>query len=126
MKARCDNPNNIAYKDYGERGITYSNDWDKFESFLSDMGPKPTKFHSIERLDVNGNYCKSNCIWATNEQQKRNKRNSRIIVFDGLTMTLTEHASRKGINSGTVWVRLFKLGWSVEDALNTPSKRNKR
>ncbi|PTT96630.1 hypothetical protein DBR45_42770 [Pseudomonas sp. HMWF031] len=86
------------------------------------MGPRPSDKHSIERIDVDGNYEPSNCVWADNETQKRNKRNTTLISFNGITKTLTEHAEENGLNSGTVWVRINELGWSVEDALTKPTK----
>ena len=74
-KARTTNPNFTQSKDYMGRGIVMEDPWfSSFEVFLGDMGLKPTPKHSIERLDVDGNYCKSNCIWATPETQAFNQR----------------------------------------------------
>lgn len=76
MRARCLNPNHSRYEDYGGRGIAICEEWDDFEVFLADMGEKPTKNHSIERLDVDGNYTPENCVWADDVTQARNKRKS--------------------------------------------------
>lgn len=123
MKSRCTNHSNVGYKHYGGRGISVCDSWkESFEQFLLDMGLKPTPSHSIERLDVNGDYEPSNCVWASVEIQKRNRRNTKLITFNGVTKTLTEHAEDNGLNSGTVWVRINELGWSVQDALSTPAK----
>lgn len=123
MKSRCNSQSNIGYKYYGGRGIKVCESWrESFEKFLADMGPRPSDKHSIERIDVDGNYEPSNCVWADNETQKRNKRNTTLISFNGITKTLTEHAEENGLNSGTVWVRINELGWSVEDALTKPTK----
>jgi hypothetical protein len=85
MKARCNNPNTINYKYYGERGVKVIPEWDMFENFHKDMytqycdhvlifGNKNT---TIDRKDTNGNYCKYNCRWATIAEQANNKRNTR-------------------------------------------------
>ena len=64
-KTRCNNPKSAHYNNYGGRGIRVCQDWvDSFENFYSDMGPKPSNEHTLERVDVNGDYCKDNCIWT--------------------------------------------------------------
>ncbi len=75
MKSRCGNPNHEFYADYGGRGISVCERWiDSFLCFIEDMGLPPTKLHTIERRDVNGNYDISNCVWATMKEQSLNKR----------------------------------------------------
>lgn len=74
MRQRCYRSNNPAYPDYGGRGIAVCEEWDSFEQFYVDMGPRPTPKHSIDRIDVNGNYCKENCRWGTKTQQAINRR----------------------------------------------------
>lgn len=74
MRTRCRNPRYSDYADYGGRGISVDSRWGKYETFLADMGRKPSPLHSLDRIDVNGNYSKENCRWATPSQQSRNKR----------------------------------------------------
>lgn len=73
MIQRCHDPNLKAFKYYGGMGITVCKRWLKFENFLADMGPRPTN-HSIDRIDPYGDYKPSNCRWATQLQQRHNRR----------------------------------------------------
>jgi hypothetical protein len=75
MKQRCSNPNKDKFHYYGGRGISVCQRWiNSYESFLADMGRKPSAAHSIDRVDVNGDYEPSNCRWATSSEQIRNRR----------------------------------------------------
>lgn len=80
MKSRCNNPNYPKYKSYGARGIKMDERWSSFENFIADMGSKPSPKHTIERINVNGNYAKDNCYWATSKEQSINKRNTAILM----------------------------------------------
>ena len=81
MKYRCSNENNTYYHIYGGRGIKVCERWaESFQNFYDDMGPKPSPDHSIDRIDVDGNYCPENCRWATYHQQQVNKQSSREVT----------------------------------------------
>jgi hypothetical protein len=81
MKARCLNSQHPMYKHYGARGITVCNQWiSSFETFLHDMGSKPTVKHTLDRINVNGNYEPGNCRWATIQEQQKNRRDNNAYV----------------------------------------------
>lgn len=101
IKARCMNPNSNVYSYYGGRGISVCKRWSKsFANFLSDMGSKPSASHSIDRLDVDGNYCPSNCRWATKIQQNRNRRGSnKTSRFKGVSKNV------RGLWESQIWFK---------------------
>lgn len=122
----CERDNN--YKNYGGRGIRICDRWrgrDGFANFYADMGPRPSKKHSIERKNNDGDYCPENCVWATMVQQARNTRKNRRITFRGLTRTLVEWRDSTGLTTDTIRRRL-KDGWPVELALTVPAKKTNR
>lgn len=81
MKQRCLNKNDPDYKHYGGRGITVCAEWaESFDQFFASMGKRTSEKHSIDRIDVDGNYEPGNCRWATPLEQARNRRNTRYYI----------------------------------------------
>ena len=75
MKRRCYTPTSGGYSIYGGRGIRVCDRWrNSFEAFYADMGPRPSAKHSLDRIDVDGNYEPGNCRWATHGEQSWNRR----------------------------------------------------
>lgn len=124
MLQRCTNDNSPMYSDYGGRGIGVCKSWHTFEQFYADMGPRPSKYHSIDRKDNDGPYCKDNCRWATQKQQNNNQRKSRLLTYGGNTRTIAQWAELIGIAYAALYGRL-RNGWSVADALETPIRGKK-
>jgi hypothetical protein len=110
MIRRCQNVRAANYNDYGGRGITVCEEWKKFEVFLADLGERP-EGHTLDRINNDLGYSKSNCRWATDEQQCSNRRSSRRIEIDGLTMTVTEWSKMPGaLPRGQIFKRLDRKG----------------
>jgi hypothetical protein len=125
MLKRCRNPRSTSYHNYGGRGISVCKEWsDKktgFQTFLRDMGKRPTEKHQIDRRENDGNYKPGNCRWVVSAINNRNRRNTVNLTLDGETMCLSEWARHLGMGVTTLYQRL-KSGWSVEKALTTPGR----
>lgn len=115
MHKRCSNPAYQHYAEYGGRGISVCERWGDFRNFLADMGEAPLG-RSLDRKDNNKGYSLRNCRWATRVEQAQNKRNNRLLEFEGETLCLCEWARRTMQSAPTLCKRL-KRGWSVEEAL---------
>lgn len=126
MKHRCENPTDKRYHVYGGKGVRVV--WESFNDFKIDMyeswlihasvhGEKRTQ---IDRIDVDGNYCKENCRWATPKLQQRNRSNNNLITFQGKTKTAVEWGEITGITGHEVRKRLYR-GWSIERTLTQPN-----
>lgn len=125
-KARCNSKTNKDYKNYGGRGIKFCKEWENdFPQFLKDMGLKPSSKHSLDRIDVNGNYESKNCRWATAKEQCRNLRRNHVLEYNGRSKTIAEWAEETGINYTTIKERL-KMGWPIERTLTEKVKPQRK
>lgn len=118
MRYRCYDEGYILFKNYGGRGITVCDRWlNSFDNFLSDVGMRPSKNHSLDRYPNNdGNYEPGNVRWATNDEQSRNKRNNRWIEFNGKRMILKDWADYLKTTPPLLYVMIKK--YSFEYAHN--------
>lgn len=117
MKARCYNPKDKSYCNYGERGIRICEEWmffDEFYLWSVNNGYEPEL--SIDRINVNEDYKPENCRWVSRKIQSNNKRNNRMITYNGRTMTLTQWANETSIRPHTLRKRI-ESGWDIEKAL---------
>ena len=168
MKKRCYQVGTEGYENYGGRGIKVCDEWKNNPSAFCEWALENgfSEELTLDRKDVNGDYCPENCKWSTKTEQNRNKRNNHFVTYNGKKITLSEYSEITGIKHGaidwrvnrskmseedalkrpirkqtkgidigfdlssecrkrgmklsTVWSRINKLGWSIEDALNTP------
>ena len=136
MLRRCYDEKHQAYKDYGKRGITVCDEWQNdFFKFVDSMGDRPTIAHTVDRLNVNGNYEPENCRWATKQEQSGNTRTTISVSLRGVRCTLaaarmalkvSEGAVRKAVEQGflphealAIAVGRKKLAAKQEAGINT-------
>jgi len=123
MRKRCLSPKYKSYLDYGGRGISICAEWEDIEVFCNwaiDSGFAPEL--ELDRIDVNGNYCPLNCRWITEKEQNRNKRNNRMITYNGEAKCISEWAEKLKIIRSTLAYRLEHFA-TVEEAFFTPIKK---
>lgn len=123
MHARCTEPSRPDFARYGAQGVVVCERWHAFSAFLEDMGPRPSRQHSIDRIDSQRPYEPSNCRWATSTEQNRNRSNNHLITWRGQTRCMTEWGEVLGLSRDVLKFRLCK-GWSVDRALGTPLRRS--
>lgn len=124
MRKRCENPKDPKFPLYGGRGISVSEEWKSFESFFRDMGTRPGKEYSIDRIENDLGYCKENCRWTTQDVQTRNTRRNRWIDTPEGPMVVSEAARKFGISEAVIRGRL-RRGIQGMALLNPLSARQK-
>lgn len=121
MKMRCVNPNDEHFSLYGGRGIKVCDEWMRsYEQFFADMGEPPTSRHSLDRINVNGDYEPGNCRWVTQKIQTNNQRRNLYFTYQGETHTLKEWCEIKKLSYDKVRQRIQRLNWSFERAISEP------
>ena len=123
MKKRCYNSNDKEFHNYGGRGISICEQWRNSYAYFMEWALKNgyTDDLTIERIDVNQNYCPENCIWASQKVQQNNKRTNHLLTYNNETHTIAEWSDITGLNFAVIYARI-KYGWSVEQTLTTPIK----
>lgn len=131
MKDRCYYQHAKSYNDYGKRGIKVCEEWKKsFETFYAwakENGYEETL--TIDRIDVNGDYCPENCRWVTKSEQSNNRRSCIVIEYNGKSQNLMQWCKELGLNYKRTNYRIVCLGMTFEEAISRPvqiEKRNKK
>jgi hypothetical protein len=115
---RTTNPKCKDYARYGAAGIGVWSEWlYSFESFLRDIGPRPSKKHTVDRIDNAKGYEPGNVRWATSIEQSANRHNTAMVEYQGVVQPLALLARAHGLNPVLVHKRVITRGWSVEKAL---------
>lgn len=122
MRNRCLRPTFHKFPHYGGRGIKICDRWMKsFKNFITDMGPRPSPNHSLDRIDNDGDYTPENCRWADRYEQANNMSTNRLVQFNGKTQTLAMWGRELGFHKSLIPCRL-RNGWSMERAMSTPPR----
>ena len=126
MRQRCVNPNTEHYCNYGGRGICVCDEWNTYRNFHNwAMKTGYREGLSIERINVNGNYCPENCMWIPLKNQQCNRTNTRYIVYHGVQYTFKKLEQLTNIPARTLKGR-YERGWSAEAIVETPYKKYKK
>ena len=123
MRRRCRDTKDRNYKNYGGRGISVCSEWDAhyelFKEWALSNGYDETAKKSkctLDRINVDGNYCPENCRWVDVITQCNNKRNNRRITYGGETHTMAEWDRARGFPKNTIYKRI-SAGWTAEKAI---------
>lgn len=117
LRNRCYNKNSHDYNRYGGRGIKVCDEWDTFWPFREwALANGYTDELSLDRIDVDGDYCPENCRWITMSEQQSNKRTNVFIEYNGKKQTVAQWAKELGILKETIMWR-WRAGWEPEQCL---------
>lgn len=132
MKARCYNPNDVSYKNYGGRGIVVCDEWRTDYAAFKEWAYKTGYDENakrgectLDRIDKDGNYSPDNCRWAGMKLQSNNRRNTPMITINGRCAPITEWAAEAGLPRGLLYARL-RRGWSGEELISPPDQHRRR
>jgi hypothetical protein len=120
MKQRCKNPSHSKTNCY--EGITYCDEWEKFENFFKDMGIRP-EGTTLDRINPYGNYEPSNCRWADIITQENNRRNNRKYEYNGELLTLPQIARKYGISRSNLANKVYIKKMNITKAIDCLRER---
>lgn len=123
IKRRCLRETDARYDEYGGRGIKMCQEWlESFDNFADWALSHGYEEHlTIERIDVNGDYCPENCKWIPRKEQAFNKRQTIWVDYRGRHIQLMKLCDELGLKYDTIHNRVTKMGWDIERAINEPT-----
>lgn len=124
---RCTNKNYDNYHNYGAKGIIFFEEWmnnkDIFINYiLENLGPRPTDYHQLDRIDNSKGYIPGNIRWVTPKENCRNRSTNLNITIDGQTKTAIEWSEISGLSSNLIYDRI-SMGWTGKDLLSSPREK---
>lgn len=120
MKRRCYDPKCARFEYYGGRGVIVCDQWrGSFDRFFLDVGPAPSRSHTLDRIEPTKGYEPGNCRWATHREQVLNSSRPRWIVANGEKLHVADWARRLGVDASAIFHRIRK-GWSEQEAVTIP------
>lgn len=123
MRVRCAAKDGRWFLSYGAKGIKVCDRWaGSFQNFYEDVGPRPSKNHSLGRINNDLGYCPENCRWETRSQQMRNRSCAKLLTLNGETLCVAEWSERTGILPCVLYSRA-EQGWSDKDTLTRPVRK---
>lgn len=119
IKVRCYSVNSASYNNYGRRGISMCQDWEKnFLSFYEwSINNGYNDSLTIDRVDNNGNYEPTNCRWTTYAVQNNNSRHNHLVTYNGITLNMKQWSDKTGIKYQKIKDRINNCGWDIETSL---------
>ncbi len=129
MLGRCYTKSQSQYRDYGGRGIKVYKGWlgmNGYRNFLEHVGNRPSKKHSIDRINVNKDYEPGNVRWSLPSVQQNNRTNNRIVEYNGRKYTFANLIKKfgKDVSPNTYRYRL-RAGWDINRIIETPARRKR-
>lgn len=126
MRERCYHKNHRKFRLYGARGIRVCERWRRdFWAFVADVGPRPSARHSLDRIDVNGDYCPENCRWATHAEQSRNRTDNVIVEYQGKRVLFCDLPRSSSVSMELARAR-WRHGWPLDKALTRAPRLYRR
>lgn len=123
IRKRCLNTACKDYPHYGGRGISVCDEWLEFENFYNwAMSHGYNRNLTLDRVNNRKGYYPANCRWVSRKAQANNRTTSKYYKVDGHLKTLAQWSREYGVSPSTILHRI-EDGWSVEDAVKTPSKK---